>query len=90
MCTRKNNNRAKLKPERNARGRAERESASGNYDFGSLLLLFFLAYFGRKTQKRYMKLSRSKFPRIIYVRKDKNKKHNVETSVKVAQREAPN
>lgn len=68
----------------------ERESASGNYDFGSLLLLFFLAYFGRKTQKKYMKLSRSKFPRIIYVRKDKNKKQNVETSVKVAQREAPN
>lgn len=52
VCTRKNNNRAKLKPERDARGRAERESASGNYDFGSLLLLFFLAYFGRKTQKK--------------------------------------
>lgn len=72
------------------KSKRKRESASGNYDFGSLLLLFFLAYFGRKTQKRYMKLSRSKFPRIIYVRKDKNKKQNVETSVKVAQREAPN
>lgn len=90
VCTKKNNNRAELKPEKNARGRVEkeRESASSNYDFGSLLL-FFLAYFSRKTQKRYMKLSRSKFPRIIYVRKDKNKK-NVETSVKAAQREAPN
>lgn len=50
----------------------------------------FFSLLWQKNTKKYMKLSRSKFPRIIYVRKDKNKKHNVETSVKVAQREAPN
>lgn len=77
VCTRKNNNRAKLKPERDARGRAERESARGNYDFGSLLLLFFFSLLWQKNTKKYMKLSRRKFPRIIYVRKDKNKNNKM-------------